>query len=54
MNMEKIINLLLLIDDKADEMSKSDNAFAREAYNSIIHSCLDLVYEELDRIKFKK
>lgn len=54
MNIEKIINLLLLIDDKADEMSRSDNAFERDAYYSIIHGCIDLIDIELEKIKFKK
>ena len=55
MNIEKIIELLLLVDDKADEMSRSDNVIERDAYYSIIHSCLDLVYEELEKNKkFKK
>lgn len=53
MNIEKIIKLLLLIDDKADEMSRSDNVFERDSYYSIIHSCIDLVYEELKKNKFK-
>ena len=54
MNIEKIIKLLLLIDGKADEMSRSDNAFERDSYYSIIHSSLDLVYIELEKNKFKK